>query len=361
MKKTGFFRLLSMLMVMTLAVTAISGCTGGKDPAPSGSASTTPSSSSAPATTPPEGKKIRVALLTGSGGLGDRSFNDAAWRGFQKAETELGVEIKVIEPQTVSDYTNAITAAANGGFDFIMTGGNDWVETVNAVAPKYPDTMFGGINIAVTLDNVCVAKFSDFESGFLAGSLAAMVSQTGTVGYIGGMDAPAIQRFYVGYEEGAKYVKSDINVLPTFVGAFNDPGKGKEFALQLISQKADVIYHGAGKSGEGLFDAIKTAPEGYYAIGCDSDQDYIVEGKVLASTLKRVDVAAYDMIKSVQEGTFQSGDKIYNLANGGLGFSDMTYTKDTIVTKDMQDQIADITAKIISGEIKITDVFEQKK
>lgn len=341
-RKTGLKRTLSILLLLLLALSMLSAC-GGNQKQPDSA----------------QAKKLRVALITASGGLGDRSFNDAAWVGFQKAEKELGAEIKVIEPQSVSDYATSFAAAAESGFDFIMLAGNDWVETINELAPKYPDVKFGGVNVACDLDNVCVAKFSDFESGFLAGALAAMVSQTGIVGYIGGMDAPAIRRFYVGYEEGAAYVNPSVQVLPTFVGAFNDPSKGKEFAAQLISQKADVIYHGAGKSGEGLFDAIKDAPEGYYAIGCDSDQDYIVEGRVLASTLKRVDTAAYDMIRSVQNGTFQSGDKIYDLSNEGLGLSDMTYTKDTIVTGDMQDRLQEITEKIISGEIQITDVFKQ--
>lgn len=303
-------------------------------------------------------KQLKVALVTTSGGLGDRSFNDIAWIGFQKAEKELGVEVKVVEPQSVSDYPSALTAVADSGYDFIMAVGNDWVDTINTVAPKYPDIRFAGVNVNCQLENVSVAKFSDFESGFMAGALAGMMTKTGTVGYLGGMDVPAIQRFYVGYEEGAKYVNPDVNVLSAFIGSFTDPGKGKEFALEMISQKADVIYHGAGKSGEGLFDAIKDAPDGYYAIGCDSDQDYIVEGKVLGSTVKRVDVAAYSMIEAAMSGTLQSGDTIYNLKNGGIGFSEMKYTKDTVVPKEVQDQLKQIEEKIIAGEIQITDVFE---
>lgn len=303
-------------------------------------------------------KKWRVALVTASGGLGDRSFNDTAWIGFQKAEQELGAEVKVVEPQSVSDYPSTLTAVADGGYDFIMAVGNDWVDTLNTVAPKYPEIRFAGVNVNCQLDNVSVAKFSDFEAGFMAGALAGMMTKTGTVGYLGGMDVPAIQRFYVGYEEGAKYVNPDVNVISAFIGSFADPGKGKEFALQLISQKADVIYHGAGKSGEGLFDAIKDAPDGYYAIGCDSDQDYIVEGRVLGSTLKRVDVAAYSMIEAVMAGTLQSGDIIYNLENSGIGFSEMKYTKDTTVPKEVQDRLGEIEKQIISGEIKITDVFD---
>lgn len=353
MKRT---KLLSLCMAgMLVLLTGCGASGGGKDNAVKETADAETESDKAVASS---GKKLKVALVTASGGLGDRSFNDTAWIGFQRANKELGVEIKVVEPQSVSDYPTTLTAVADGGYDFIMAVGNDWVDTLNTVAPKYPEIHFAGVNVDCQMDNVSVAKFSDFEAGFMAGSLAGMMTETEMVGYLGGMDVPAIQRFYVGYEEGAKYVNPEVNVISAFVGSFSDPGKGKEFALQMISQKADVIYHGAGKSGEGLFDAIKDAPDGYYAIGCDSDQDYIVEGKVLGSTIKRVDVAAYSMIKDMLDGTLQSGDIIYNLENGGIGFSEMKYTKDTVVSKEVQDKLQQIQDKIISGEIKITDVFE---
>lgn len=305
------------------------------------------------------GKKMKVALVTAVGGLGDRSFHDSAWEGFKKAEQELGVEIKVVEPTSVADFPTALRTVAESGYEFVMTVGSDWVDTVNELAPKYPDVKFGAININCDLDNVAVAKFSDFESGFLAGALAGLVTKTNKVGYIGGMDVPAIQRFKVGYEEGVQYVNPDAEVLVTYVGAFNDPGKGKEFAIQLYSQGADIIYHGAGKSGEGLFDALKDAEDGCYAIGCDSDQDYIVEGKVLASTLKRVDVACYNFIKMAVEDNFQGGESIYNLENGGIGFTDMKYTKGTAVSEDVVAKIEEIRKDIIDGKIVITDVFKQ--
>lgn len=335
----------SLLMVSCLVASmALSGCSGsGKAPAESGG-----------------DKKMKVALITGAGGLGDRSFNDSAWAGFQKAEKELGVEIKAIEPATVAEYATSLRTAADGGYDFIMTAGSDWGDTVNELAPKYPNIKFGAINITCELDNVAVAKFSDFESGFMAGALAGLMTETNKVGYIGGMDVPAIQRFEVGYEEGVQYVNPDAEVLDTYVGSFGDPGKGKEFAIQLFSQGADVIYHGAGKSGEGMFDAVKNAEDGCYVIGCDSDQDYIVEGKVLASTLKRVDVASYDFIKMAKEGNFKSGDQIYNLANGGIGFSDMTYTKGKIVSDEVVAKLDEIREDIKNGKIQITDVFQQQ-
>ncbi len=305
-----------------------------------------------------ESDSIKVALLTATGGLGDKSFNDTCWAGFQKAEQDLGVEIKVVEPQSITDYPTALGGVIESDFDFIMVAGNDWVETVNEMAAKYPEQKFGAINIATELDNIANASFSDYESGFLAGALAAKSTKTGKIGYIGGMDVPAIQRFYVGYQEGAAYADPEVEVIGTFVGNFGDPGKGQEFAMQLMSQDVDVIYHGAGKTGEGIFNAAKDA-EDVYLIGCDSNQDDVIQGRVLTSTLKRVDVAAYNFIESVKNDTFEGGTHIFNLENGGISLTDMEFTKGTTVSDETVAFIEDTTAKIIAGEIEITDVFAQ--
>lgn len=336
---------LSYLLIFVLTVGLFAGC-GGKSQTPS-----TTESSKAPV------KKIKVALITSAGGLGDRSFNDAAWQGFKKAEEAFGVEIKVIEPQAVSDYQTSITSVAESGFDFIMAVGNDWQDILNTAAPRYPNIKFSGINVKSKGDNIGVAQFADHEGSYLAGAFAAMMSKSGIIGFVGGADVPAINRFCVGFEEGAKYAKPDIKVLKTYVGSFNDPGKGKEFALQLISQNADIIFHAAGKTGEGLFEAVKSK-DGVYAIGVDQDQDYIAPGKILTSMQKKVDAAAFDYIKSIKEGTFTSGIKVYGIKEGGVGLSEMKYTKDKIPS-DVLNRIAEISKKISSGEIKVTDVFKK--
>lgn len=330
------------LMALTMTMTVFTGCSGGASDA--GSAVS-------------EADGAKVALLTSVGGLGDRSFSDAAWSGFQKAEEELGVEIKVVEPQSVADYQTSLTSVANSGFEAIMVVGNDWADALSTVAPTFPETKFLGVNIDVEAENVSVAKFSDHEGSFIVGALAALMSETGKIGFIGGSDVPAINRFYVGYEEGAKYVRPEIEVIPTYIGSFADPGKGKEFALQLISQNVDIIFQAAGKSGEGLFEALKET-EGVYGIGVDQDQDYIVEGKILTSMIKKVDVAAYDHIENVVNDTFEPGIKVYGLKENGVGPSEMTYTKDQI-SEEVLAQVETIRQAIIDGTIKVTDVFEQ--
>jgi basic membrane protein A len=300
---------------------------------------------------------VKVALITSSGGLGDRSFNDAAFEGLQRAEVEYGVEIKVIEPQGISDYQQSLKLISSAGYNLIITVGNDWSDALSVIAPNFPNTKYAAINLKISLDNLQVAKFADHEGSFLAGSLAGLMTKTNKIGFIGGMDVPAITRFYVGYEEGAKYVNSDVEVIPTYVGSFADPFKGKEFALQLIGGDCDIIFHAAGKTGEGLFDAIKTT-EDVYAIGVDRDQDSIVEGKVLTSMIKSVDAAVYDMVGSFEEGTFKTGTVYYGLKEKGVGLSDMKYTKN-LISEDILNKLDVINSKIIDGEIVVTDVFSK--
>lgn len=335
-------KLIVLLLVLSLSVSMLVGCTTGKDENGNGDKT----------------EKVKVALVTSSGGLGDRSFNDAAWEGFKKAKEDLGVEIKVVEPQSVADYANSLKSVADSGFKFVMAIGNDWADALTTISAQYPDVKFAGVNITVDATNVAVARFGDHEGSFLVGALASLMSKTGTVGFIGGNDVPAINRFYAGFEEGAKYANPEIKVLKTFVGTFSDPGKGKEFALQLYSDGADIIYHASGKTGEGLFEAVKEVDD-LYAIGVDQNQDYIAEGKVLTSMEKRVDVAAYDLIKSITDNSFKAETKIYGLNEGGVGMTEMEFTKD-LIPQEILDKLSEIREKISNREIKVTDIFEQK-
>lgn len=334
-------------LAIGLIVVLVGGCA--TNSAPAGNQGAKPGS---------DGKQqVKVALVTATGGLGDRSFNDSAWAGFQRAEKELGAGIKVVEPTSVADYATQLSAMADAGYQLVVGIGFDMKDAVAKVAPKYPNTKFATVNVMVDAPNVAVAQFKDHEGSFLAGALAGAMTKTGVVGFVGGADAPNIRRFLVGYEEGVKATNPNAKVLPAFVGAFNDPAKGKESTLQLIAQKADIIFHAAGKTGEGVIDAAKQS--NVYAIGVDQDQDFIAPGRVLTSMVKRVDVAMYDLIKSVKDGNFKAGVHMYGLKEGGVGLSEMKYTKDAI-PRDVLTKIDDLKSKIISGEIKVTDVFEKK-
>lgn len=305
----------------------------------------------------PAAAGIKAALICSSSGLGDNSFNDAAWAGFNKAQESLGVEIKVVEPTDVADYMTSASTVAEAGYNLIFATGNDWGDTLTEVAARYPDTYFVGLNVNAEGDNVAVAQTADHEIGFLAGALAAMMSQSKTVGFLGGKDVPSQVRFNVGYSEGAAYVNPDIQTLTTYVGAFNDPTTGKEYALEMMNQGADVIFHTAGQSGQGLFEAVREA-DGVYAIGVDSDQDAQVEGKVLTSAMKRLDIIAFDMIQKVMNNEFSSGKVIYDLANGGVSLTDFTYTKELIGEENLQ-KLEELQKGIMDKTIKVTDTYEE--
>lgn len=300
---------------------------------------------------------IKVTFIATDTGLGDRSFNDSTWEGVQRAHDELGVEISLIEPDSIADMGTAIMSAVQSGSDLILGFGGSWADPLSEYCDRFPDVYFGGLNCEVTADNLQMAKTADHQGSFLAGALAASMTETGTIACLGGQDADNINRFITGFEEGAHYVDPDVTVLKSYVGSYSDPALGKEYSLQLMNEGADIIFHIAGGTGEGLFEAAREN-EGLYAIGVDSDQDYIVEGKILTSVVKNCGNIAYDMIESVLNGTFETGDKVYDLENGGVTLTDMTYTKDIIGEENIA-MLEDLKQQIIDGEIVVTDLFEQ--
>ncbi len=352
-------KMIAILLTLALAL-SMAACASNSTPA-----STTAAAAADPAADSAEtteaaakpGEGYKVALIASSSGLGDRSFNDAAWEGFNNAQNDLGVEIKVVEPKDVADYVSSASALAEADYQMIFATGSDWGDTITEVSALYPDVKFVGLNVNATGDNVAIARTADHQIGFLAGALAAMMTQTGTVGYIGGKENASQVRFNTAYVEGAKYVSDSTNVLTAWAGAFNDPAKGKEYTLELANQGADVIFHTAGQTGNGLFEAIQEL-DNVYAIGVDSNQDYIVEGKVLTTAEKHLQVIAYDMIEKLINGTFTAGVNLYDLANDGVGLTDMEFTKDLIGAERLA-KLDEIKAGIIDGSIHVTDTFEQ--
>lgn len=298
--------------------------------------------------------KLKVAYI---GLLGDNSFYDAGWAGLEKAKADFGVDIVSIEPATAADYGSSIVSAVNSGADMVLIFGGAYADTFNEYCERFPDVYFGGLNSvsANAFDNLVMASSGDHEGSFLAGALAAMVSKTGTIGATGGMEADNINRFLIGYEEGAKYVNPNIKVLKSYIGAYDDPATAKEFALQLQKEGADIIYTVAGGSNMGVFEAVKET-EGLYAIGVDADQDGIVPGKILTSMVKRADNIAYDFVEMMVKNEFKSGLSVYGVADGGVSLTEFAHSKD-MVTADMIKKLDDIKAKIIAGEIKVTDLF----
>jgi basic membrane protein A len=297
--------------------------------------------------------KLKVGLVLSTGGLGDKSFNDSAYAGLREAEEKLGVQIKYVEPANVSEFDTFLREFAEANYDLIIGIGFQMKDSVVKVASEYPDNNFVMVDEPIDMPNVISATFNEPEGSFLAGALAGMMTKTNRVGFIGGIEVPLIQKFGDGFMAGAKYVNPEITSFKAYVGGnspFNDPARGKEMALSMIDSGADIIYHAAAGSGIGVFEAAKE--RGVYAIGVDSNQDDVVPGTILTSMLKNVDRAVFTIIKNTQEKGFQAGQMEFNLANDGVGITDLEYTKDQ-VGEDKLKKLEAIKADIISGKISV--------
>ncbi|MFN2364557.1 MAG: BMP family protein [Halarsenatibacteraceae bacterium] len=268
---------------------------------------------------------VKVGLVLSTGGLGDLSFNDAAYRGLKRAEEELGIEFDYIEPADTAEDETALRRFAEMNYDLVIGVGFQMSESTEIVAADYPHINFAHVDhfYEDILDNVVTLNFAEHEGSFLAGALAALVSETGTIGYVGGVDFALIHRFEGGYYQGAKYIDEDIEVLRRYADDFGDPARGREIALGMIDDEADVIYHAAGGTGTGVFEAAEE--EDIYAIGVDSNQNHIAPGRIIASMLKRVDNTVFDVAESVVEGNYEGGQNLfYDLSDGGVGITSLT-------------------------------------
>jgi basic membrane protein A len=295
-----------------------------------------------------QGSDVTIGVVFDSGGRGDKSFNDSAYAGLERAKAEFGVQEKTIDSKSPKDFEGNLSAMAESGCKVVVAVGLMQKQALEVVAPKFPEVKFALIDEAVDAPNVRSLKFKEEEGSFLAGYLAALVSKTGKLGFVGGMDIPLIRKFQAGYEAGAKVARADIVVLPPkFTGGWDDAGLGKEAAKVLIGQGADVVYQAAGRGGLGVIDAAKE--KGVYAIGVDSDQDYVAEGTVLTSMVKRVDEAVYSTIKDFLADKFTAGEVIYDLKAGGVGLSEMKFTKAKI-SPDILAKVDAAAEKIKSGE-----------
>ncbi|MDO5690353.1 MAG: BMP family ABC transporter substrate-binding protein [Tissierellia bacterium] len=312
------------------------------------------------------GKKIRVALVL-SGFLGDKSFNDSAYEGVQKALEEFGeenIEVKVLESKVPADWETNLVSMANDKYDLVLGISTQLQEIIEKHADSFPDVKFGLIDGVVKKDNVQSAIFAQNEGSFLAGAAATMfttktdienVNPDVTIGWVGGMDIPVLHDFLVGYEQGAKYIDPNVQVLVSFAGSFNDPLKGKELTLAQYSQGADIVMNVASNTGNGILEAANDT--GNYAIGVDLNQDDVYPGRILTSMLKRVDVASYEMIKAAYEDTFKGNEILrMNVANGGVGLTDMTTMKEALGDKfpeDILTKVQELTEEIKAGNIEV--------
>ncbi|NHF73743.1 BMP family lipoprotein [Paracoccus xiamenensis] len=294
------------------------------------------------------------ALIFDLGGKFDKSFNEAAYTGAERWKAETGGTYKELEMQSEAQREQALRRLAQAGANPIVMTGFAFGETLNKIAPDYPDTKFVIIDEQVDQPNVQSNKFNEGEGSYLAGVMAAMASKTGTVGFIGGMDVPLIHKFECGYRQGFKAVKPDGKVVINYTGttpaAWNDPVKGGELAKAQKSQGADVIYAAAGGTGIGVLQAA--ADEGILSIGVDSNQNHLHPGKVLTSVVKRVDNAVFDAFTAGE--AVEPGLKVWGVAGDGVAVA-MDENNAPLVTPEMTAAVDDAKAKITSGEIVVHD------
>lgn len=299
--------------------------------------------------------KKSVAIVYSTGGKGDKSFNDAAFRGLERAKSELGITFSEYEPKDAAAETKDILTqyAESGEYELIIAVGFNLKDSLTATAEAFPNQKFAIIDEEVKLPNVTSLKFKEHEGSFLVGALAAMMSKTGTVGFLGAMELPVIQKFHAGFEQGAKYINPDIKVVSVYIGgdnAFNDPASGKAKTETLIQQGADVVYHAAGGSGNGMFQAIKE--KNVYGIGVDSNQDDIVQGLVLTSMMKYVDNAVFESIKETLNGNFAAVVKELGIKEDGVGTTNFEFTKDKIGAENIK-KLEQIKQDIKDGKIVV--------
>ncbi|MEL7099905.1 MAG: BMP family ABC transporter substrate-binding protein [Pseudomonadota bacterium] len=293
------------------------------------------------------------ALIFDLGGKFDKSFNEAAHNGATRWAEETGGTYREIELQSEAQREQALRRFAEAGLNPIITMGFAMADPLASVAADYPDTKFVAVDVTwLDAPNVRQIGFAEHEGSYLVGMMAAMASETGTVGFVGGMDIPLIRHFGCGYAQGVKAVNPEATVIANMTGttpaAWNDPVKGSELTKSQISQGADVIYAAAGGTGVGVLQTA--ADEGKLSIGVDSNQNYLHPGSVLTSMLKRVDVAVYDAMKAgtdLETGVFNMG-----LAEEGVGYA-LDEFNASLVSAEMKAAVDAARQQIIAGELKV--------
>jgi len=305
--------------------------------------------------------KMKVGLVFDVGGRGDKSFNDAAYKGLERVKKELGIDFEVIDPGDGADRESALRKLASKPEIKIIFGvGFIFTEDITKIAQDFPSKKFGCVDFTINPnnkipDNLVALEFKEEEGSFLVGALAALTSKTKKIGFVGGMESALIRKFEKGYTQGAKYIDPKCEVFVTYVGVtgegFKNPGKAEEIAISQYSKGADIIYHASGLSGKGVFKAAKESKK--FAIGVDMNQFEEAPGYVLTSMVKIVDEVIYQIVEDFSKGNFVSGVKTLGLKEKGVGFVYDDSNKNLIDEKTFN-TVEDIRKKIISGEIKVS-------
>lgn len=315
-------------------------------------------------TAAPTGEGLDVGIVFDVGGRGDKSFNDGAYLGAQRAIRELGARIRFIEPGEGTDREAGLRLLAAEGLDLVVGVGFIFTDDLTLLAQEYPNVRFAGVDYAPQTDaagnfiappsNLAALKFREEEGSFLVGALAALVGNSKRLGFVGGMDFPLIHKFEMGYRAGVKAVCPDCEIVVQYAGvtpeAFRNPGKGQELALNQFQSGVNVIFHASGSTGLGVFEAARR--RGKLAIGVDADQFVEAPGFILTSMVKRVDEAVFDAVRRVKDGSFRGGIFQLGLAEHGV---DYVYDENNraLIPDSARSRVEMLRQDIVAGRIRV--------
>ena len=295
---------------------------------------------------------LKIGMVTDVGGVNDQSFNQSAWEGLVKTKKELGIKTSYLDSKQDADYPANLETLFDAKNDMIWGIGFKMSDAILIAAKQNPKQKYGIIDYSYgdkTPKNVVGVMFKAEEGAFLAGYIAAKMSKTGTLGFIGGMSVPIIHSFQYGFKAGAKYANKNITLLEQHAESFTDAAKGKAIANQMISKGADVIFHAAGAVGDGVIEAAKE--KGKMAVGVDRDQNYLAPKSVITSSMKRVDNAVYSVVSDLNKGIFKGGTTVeYGLKDGAV---DIAPSTSKMIPAILLEDVANMKKEIIAGKIKI--------
>lgn len=306
----------------------------------------------------------KIAYVTGTGGLGDKSFNDLGYEGIKRLMDE-GIDCSVAEPKAVSEIEGIIRNFADTGeYALIIAMGGEAVDALKSVTQDYPEQPMMVMDGLAGVDTVKSVMFSQPDTGFLVGAYAALMLTEGNLpnargekllGVVGGMDIPLIRSIIIGYECGARFVDPEIQVLTAYVGSWGDPGKGLELTQSLYGQGADIVLQAAGGSGMGVLEASKN--NNLYAIGYDGNQNSISPDTILASGARGTAYMIYDTAKAALAGNFQGGDFVIDMKDDPATAQLLLEDSNVTTPESVKEKVEQIKEFLSTSEVAIPDDF----
>lgn len=330
-------RLLNVFFVLVIAASLV-GCAAKTAETPQAAVSEQPA-------------KLRVAMVF-PGAINDQSWNQSGYDGLKRIEKDLGAEIAYRESVPLTDVEEVLRTFASNGYDLVIGHGDQFSEASKVVAAEFPKIKFAVVNGLYTADNLASIALFDEQVTYLAGIVAAKESKSGVLGYIGGMEIPAVTRNGYGFEEGAKSVNPDIKVITTYLGSFTDAAKGKEATLAMADQGVDVMYYYVDQAMVGIQEAAKE--KGIKLIGCMFDQHDIAPDLILTSAVMDTATAVYLTAEKVQKGEFKGGSFLYGLDSGAIDLAPFYGN----VSKETEAAVKEAKDGILSGKIVINRMEE---